>query len=189
MVRDLSLPVSDRQRKAPLALEVLMPAHTRSVAYLLAVAASYLVLAAGCGSTAISPPAAAGTPDEDVSVGYGTLRRSDVAGAVWSLAVDERDLPGVGRVHDLLRSRVPGLEVVRRPDGELALRLRGARSGQVDEEPIVVVDGAPIRPGTLDRINPFDVQRIDVLRDVASASIYGSRASGGVILITTRRAR
>jgi TonB-dependent SusC/RagA subfamily outer membrane receptor len=153
-----------------------------------AIPSCFLVLATGCWSH--GPPSAAGRAvDAEVNVGYGTLRKSEVTGAVWSVTVDGLDLQRAGRVEELLRSAVPGLEVIGRPGGELSLRLRGTRSFQANEEPLVVVDGAPIHPGTLDRINPFDIHRIDVLRDVASTSIYGSRGSGGVILITTRRAR
>jgi TonB-dependent SusC/RagA subfamily outer membrane receptor len=174
---------------APLALEVLMSAHKRFSMLALAVPSCWLVLMEGCLSSHTPAPGGVTAVNAEVNVGYGTLRRAEVTGAVWSLAVDELDRQGVGRVEELLQSRVPGLEVIRRPSGELSLRLRGTRSFPADEDALVVVDGIPIRPGTLDRINPFDIDHIDVLRDAASASIYGSRGSGGVILITTRRSR
>lgn len=166
-----------------------MSAHTHGSTLSLAIAGTCLLLAVGCRSSHSPPPAGLSTVDAEVNVGYGTLRRSDVSGAVWSFTPDEMDLHRGGAVVELLRSRVPGLEVVRRFDGELSLRLRASRPFQSDEEALVVVDGVPIQRGTLERINPIDVQRIDVLRDAASASIYGSRGSGGVILIMTRRAR
>ena len=102
----------------------------------------------------------------------------------------------VARVGDMLIGRVPGLEVLRLPNGSYSLRIRGPRTlrGSVaDEEPLLVLDGTPLPRGSLsaalNTLSPHDIARIDVLRDVSATSIYGSRGANGVIVITTKRPR
>lgn len=138
--------------------------------------------ASGCHQRRVAAPARPAAGDE-VNVGYGTAQRRDVTGAISSLR--EEDLPEdrSGGMEKLLQSKLPGVRVIRTRGGELSLQIRGR------DNALVVVDGALLRPGDFDRINPHDVQRIDVLRDVASTAIYGARGVNGVVLITTRRAR
>jgi TonB-dependent SusC/RagA subfamily outer membrane receptor len=108
------------------------------------------------------------------------------------VADDWRRTP-VNRIEDLLIGRIAGVLVDRGGDGSPSIRIRGVGSFR-NSEPLVVVDGFPL-PTTLPLgsvlagMNPNDVMRIDVLKDASSAAIYGSRASNGVLLITTRHAR
>jgi len=91
---------------------------------------------------------------------------------------------------------VPGLEVTRTPEGGYRLRIRGARSirgNPTDDDPLLVIDGITISSGslgtTLAELAPGDIAQIDVLKDAAATSAYGSRGANGVIVITTKRAR
>lgn len=113
-------------------------------------------------------------------------RSGDGTGAVSSLSGDDR--PGGNQdmtIEAFLRGQVPGLQVARAPDGGVTVRIRGG-GGQ---EPLVVIDGVPIEPRTLGRtlanLNPRDIEEVEVLRDVASTSLYGTRGAYGVLLITT----
>lgn len=149
----------------------------------LSLAAAALLLA-GCGG---NPP-----PDDDpdlVQIGYGTQHRRQLTTAVGSVQGDEMT-PHATRVEELMMGRIAGVDVRRLPNGDYSVRVRGATGLITDGEPLYVIDGIPITPlypgSALVDIAPQDVQRIDVLKDAASASIYGSRAMNGVILITTR---
>ncbi len=91
---------------------------------------------------------------------------------------------------------VPGLEVTRTSDGGYRLRIRGARSirgTSTDDDPLLVIDGITVSSeslgNTLSELAPGDIARIDVLKDAAATSAYGSRGANGVIVITTKRAR
>jgi TonB-dependent SusC/RagA subfamily outer membrane receptor len=101
----------------------------------------------------------------------------------------------VARVEELLRARVPGLEVLRLPNGDYTLRIRGQRGlrgATADEEPLLVIDDMPVPSGsigaTLAGLAPRDIARIDVLKDAAATAIYGARGANGVIIIKTQRA-
>jgi iron complex outermembrane receptor protein len=115
-------------------------------------------------------------------------------GAVSTVVPSETDAR-VARVEEMLRG-VPGLDVLRLPDGGYQLRIRGHRSirgNPGDDDPLLVVDGIPISrealAGTLAALAPGDVARIEVLKDAGATGIYGSRGANGVIVITTKRAR
>jgi TonB-dependent SusC/RagA subfamily outer membrane receptor len=153
-----------------------------------------VVLLMGCGGSGSIRPQGL-TPDDEVSVGYGTQSKSRTTTAIASLVPTEADTR-VTRIEDLLQARVPGLEVRRLPDGNYSLRIRGAhslRGGVTDDEPLLVIDDHQVPAGalgsTLAGISPRDVARIDVLKDAASASVYGLRGGNGVIIITTKRGR
>lgn len=151
------------------------------------------VLGTGCGgSRAIRTQAP--TPDDDVSVGYGTQSKRTTAVAVTSVTPNEADTRA-GRIEDLLRARVPGLEVLPQGHGQYTLRIQAARSllgDQQADEPLLVIDDVPVPAGSLGSalagVAPRDVARIDVLKDAAATSVYGVRGGNGVIIITTKRA-
>ena len=149
-----------------------------------------LVLAAGCQS---QPPLAYSPGPhmaDSVHVGYGIRARSDVLGAVSSITAEELVNVRVSHVAELLEGRIPGLSVQRGASGDYSIAIRGTSSFQGNTEPLVVIDGVPASTGmginSLLGINPYDVERIDVLKDATSA-IYGSRGMNGVIRITTKR--
>lgn len=144
------------------------------------------VTAAGC------IPAVAGHPEaEMVSVGYGEQSSRNVTGAIGSVHGVEQSEVGGTTVVEFLQSRVPGLRVVTRPDGDLSVRIRGAPSS-LDGEPLVVIDGTPIFSGRLMSafagLTMSDIERVDVLKDAGSTAIFGIHGGNGVILITTRGA-
>jgi TonB-dependent starch-binding outer membrane protein SusC len=112
-------------------------------------------------------------------------------GAVTSIVEDEKSGVESLRIDEYLKGRIPGLQVISTREGGVTLRLRGGHTstGASNVPPLVIIDGVPIEPRLLGSVlftlRPRDIKRIDVLRDIASTSIYGMRAAGGVILIST----
>lgn len=145
-----------------------------------------LALAACARSSHPSP--AAGTKDS-VEVGYGAQPKDKVMGAVTALS-DRDAVSRPMRIDQLLRGKVPGLQIVQGPRGP-SFRIRGTGSLLADEEPLIVVDGVMIPSesvsSALAGLMPDDIKGVSVLKDVASTSIYGGRGAGGVILITTKK--
>jgi TonB-dependent starch-binding outer membrane protein SusC len=145
-----------------------------------------------CAVGACSRSSRAKQPSADsVQIGYGAQPKDKVSGAVTSISPDAaRPL----RIEELLRGKVSGVQVLHRGD-RVTLRIRGDRALSPDQErePLVIVDGVMIQEGNIANalagLTPDDIKKIDVLKDVASTSIYGSRGAGGVILITTKARR
>ena len=129
--------------------------------------------------------------DEVVVVGYGSMKRSDVATAISSVKPEDMNLAGANSrdVRQLLDGKVAGLSITRtngsNPNNGVAVQMRGVVSVNGDIAPLVVIDGIP--GGNLDLLRSEDIESIDVLKDGSAAAIYGSRANAGVILITTKR--
>ncbi len=126
--------------------------------------------------------------DEVVAIGYGTVKKQDLTGAVSSVGGNSLAERQTVKATQALQGAMPGLMVTRTSgaaDASATIRVRGVTTIS-DSSPLVIVDGIP---GTLDWINPSDIESISVLKDAASASIYGSRAAAGVILVTTKRAK
>ena len=123
-------------------------------------------------------------------VGYGTQERRDVNGAVAQADGEKLMANSPRTVSDMLVGRFAGVEVTKLANGGTSIRIRGARSMRSNQEPLVVLDGMPQRNGsaTLNDLDPHDITSIEVLKDAAASSVYGSRGSNGVILIATRRA-
>ena len=112
-----------------------------------------------------------------------------MTGSISSLRPEETDA-AVTQVVQMLE-RVPGLTVIHLSNGDISLRIRGTRSLQGDNEPLLVIDGVPAQGAigaSLAGLAPHDIARIDVLKDAGSTAIYGIRGANGVILITTKRA-
>lgn len=128
--------------------------------------------------------------DEVVAIGYGTMKKSDLTGSVASVSgveVSDRNLVNVSQS---LQGITPGLMVTRSggsaADASASIRVRGVTTIG-DSNPLIIVDGVPVT--SLDWVNPNDIENISVLKDAASASIYGSKAASGVILVTTKKAK
>lgn len=143
--------------------------------------------------------------DEIVVVGYGTRSRRELSTSVASVsAADIQDVPVAG-IGAALQGKAPGLQVTQNagnPGNGMTIRIRGAASLSASNQPLYVIDGVPIlrdsysQMGTggqditaISALNPDEIQSIDILKDAAAAAIYGSRASNGVVLITTKRGR
>jgi TonB-dependent SusC/RagA subfamily outer membrane receptor len=124
----------------------------------------------------------------DVNVAYGSQQRRDVNGAVDHADGDKMLAANPRTVSDMLVGRFPGVEVTPTSNGRVSIRIRGAHSVKGNQEPLLVLDGVPQNGGnTLTDLDPHDIASIDVLKDAASTSAYGSRGANGVILIATRR--
>ncbi len=125
--------------------------------------------------------------DEVVVVGYGSVRKADLAGSVAVLDNKSfRDQP-ITQVSDALQGRVAGVNVVSDglPGGSVKIRIRGTNSINKSNDPLYVVDGM-VRESGLDGINPEDIQSMQILKDASSTAIYGSRGANGVVIITTK---
>ncbi|WP_205503743.1 SusC/RagA family TonB-linked outer membrane protein [Rufibacter psychrotolerans] len=127
--------------------------------------------------------------EEVVVVGYGTQLRREVSTAISSVSAEEITQTPVTRVEQALQGRVAGVQVTNlsgQPGDAPTVRIRGIGSTG-NSSPIFIVDGFPV--GGIDYLNPGDIESIDVLKDAASAAIYGARGGNGVVIITTRQGR
>ena len=129
--------------------------------------------------------------DEVVVVAYGTQKARSVTGSMSKLDASElSDMP-VSQIGEKLQGKFSGVQINQangEPNGGLVIRVRGAASINGGNEPLVVIDGFPTTSG-LASISPDEIENITVLKDAASASLYGSRAANGVILVTTKSAK
>lgn len=149
----------------------------------------------------------AGGLDEVVVVGYGTVKKRDLTGAVSSVKAADLVMSSGPEIGSMLKGKVAGLTIRQnsaQPGGGFDILIRGAGSVQASNQPLYVVDGFPItdiqqpalngryQTGTqspLNSFNPNDIESIEVLKDASATSIYGSRAANGVILITTKKGK
>lgn len=128
--------------------------------------------------------------DEVVVVGYGTMRKKDLTGAITQVRPDQLAKESPSTVQDLLRSGVPGLNVGVNASakGGGSLQIRGQRSLAAKNDPLLVVDNV-VFFGELSEINPQDIEQIDILKDASSAAIFGAKSANGVIIITTKKGK
>ena len=127
-----------------------------------------------------------------VNIGYGEIEKDRLTGAVSTVNADEARQAGAKSLAEMLAGRVAGVDVTTAPGGGIKVRIRGSHSLTGNNEPLFVVDGMPLMNtsnGVLRDINPYDIESISVLKDVASTAIYGVRGGNGVILIRTRLGR
>lgn len=128
------------------------------------------------------------TLEEVVVVGYGVQRKSDLTGAVASVkASDALKTTPTGNVSDALQGRMAGVSVLSGsgdPSQDNTIRVRGINSITAETGPLVVIDG--FIGGSLQSLNPSDIQSIEVLKDASATAVYGSRGANGVILVTTK---
>ncbi|MDR3678413.1 MAG: TonB-dependent receptor [Flavipsychrobacter sp.] len=142
--------------------------------------------------------------NEVVVVGYGSQKRKDITGAVSSFKATNLDERPVGRIDDALLGELAGVDVKQTsgaPGKPMSIQVRGTGSISAGSEPLYVIDGFPLNTAQpngsgsfasgnpLDNMNPNDIESIQVLKDAAAAAIYGSRASNGVVLITTKKGK
>lgn len=127
--------------------------------------------------------------EEVVVVGYGTQRKEAVTGSVASMKGDEMRAVAGSNITQSLQGRVAGVEmsqVSSKPGETMQIRIRGTRSLNASNDPLIVLDGIPFA-GNLSDINPSDIKSLDILKDASATAIYGSRGANGVIIITTNR--
>ena len=130
------------------------------------------------------------TLDEVVVIGYGTVKKRDLTGAVASVSSKDLVANPVANVTQALQGQLPGVSVASqdgRPGAEVAIRIRGGGSITQSNDPLFVVDGFPV--SSISDIPADQIESIDVLKDAASTAIYGARGANGVILVTTKNAK
>ena len=129
------------------------------------------------------------TLEEVVVVGYGTMKKSDLTGSITSVNAEEMMKRNPVNLGQGLQGAAAGVSVIRSsgsPDGGFNIRIRGVATVNGSSDPLYVVDGVQV--GTsIDFLNPNDVESIEILKDASATAIYGSRASNGVIIITTKK--
>ncbi|RNL91982.1 TonB-dependent receptor [Sinomicrobium pectinilyticum] len=148
--------------------------------------------------------------DEVVVIGYGSVKKSDLTGAVSSVKAEDLNPGANASVEQALQGRVAGVQISQKsnePGGGLSVNIRGSGSINAGTEPLYVIDGIIVNNGAvaatggagftanstprnpLNTLNPADIQSIEVLKDASSTAIYGSRGSNGVVLITTKKGK
>lgn len=127
------------------------------------------------------------TLDEVVVVGYGVQKKSVVTAAISRVTAEDLNNTTPSRIEDALKGKVSGVQITQssgQPGADSKVRIRGV--GTVNNsEPLYIVDGMPV-DGGINYLNPTDIQSVEILKDAASAAIYGARAANGVILVTTK---
>lgn len=125
--------------------------------------------------------------DEVVVVGYGTVKRRDLTGAVSSMKNSDVVVAPTNNVMEALQGKVAGMDITKssgETGSDVNILLRGSRSIYGSNEPLFIIDGIP---GSYSQVNPSDIESIDVLKDASSTAIYGSAGANGVVIITTKR--
>jgi TonB-linked SusC/RagA family outer membrane protein len=125
-----------------------------------------------------------------INIGYGTVKKKDLTGAVSSVAADVIAAAPVSSALEAIQGRVAGINISSTegsPDAELTVRVRGGGSITGDNSPLYIVDGFPV--SSIADIAPQDIETIDILKDASSTAIYGSRGANGVILVTTKNSK
>lgn len=135
--------------------------------------------------------------DEVVVVGYGTVKKSDMTGSVSAVKADQINKGVISSPSDLLKGKTAGVVITSgdgQPGSASTIRIRGGSSLNASNDPLIVIDGLPISNESiggvsdqLSSINPSDIESFTVLKDASATAIYGSRASNGVIIITTKK--
>ncbi len=134
---------------------------------------------------------------EDVVVtGYGTVKRENVTGSIATVKSEDFNKGAITSPQELLAGKVAGVSVITNgePGGGAVIRIRGGSSLSANNDPLIIIDGVPVASdpisgsrNNLNIVNPSDIETFTVLKDASATAIYCSRASNGVILITTKR--
>ncbi|NCU03189.1 MAG: SusC/RagA family TonB-linked outer membrane protein [Chitinophagaceae bacterium] len=148
---------------------------------------------------AVSLSAAQGTLNEVVVVGYGTQRKRDLSGSVATVSSKDFVKGALQTPEQLIAGKVAGVQITPNsgaPGSGSRIRIRGGASLNASNDPLIVIDGVPVDNGgisgatnPLNLINPNDIETFTILKDPSAAAIYGSRASNGVVLITTKKGK
>ncbi len=135
--------------------------------------------------------------EEIVMIGYGVAKKDDLTGSVVAIKAEDMNRGAVVSTQDMMQGKVPGLQIIPGdggPNSGSTIRIRGAASLNASNDPLIVIDGVPVASDAgsgmanpLSLVNPNDIESFTVLKDASAAAIYGSRASNGVIIITTKK--
>ena len=153
----------------------------------------------GNGPMNISLGQASSSLTDVVVIGYGTSRKKDLTGSIATVGQKDFQKGSITTAEQLISGKVAGVQITSnggQPGSGSVIRIRGVSSLSSSQDPLIVIDGVPLENGSisgsanaLSLINPNDIESFTVLKDASAAAIYGSRASGGVILITTKKGR
>src|SRR6185437_4285558 len=142
-------------------------------------------------SVTVSLKASSVNLSDVVVIGYGTVKRADVTGAV--AGINQKDIRSrpVDNALQAMQGKVSGVDVGsnERPGTLPTINIRGVRSLTASNTPLFVVDGIPLITGGIDNINPSDIETIDILKDASATAIYGSRGANGVVIVTTKQGK
>ncbi|MEI6899616.1 MAG: TonB-dependent receptor [Bacteroidota bacterium] len=137
--------------------------------------------------------------NEVIVIGYGTVKKGDATGSVQALDKKDFNQGAISSPQQLIIGKIPGVQVTSyggAPGGDAVIRIRGGASINASNDPLIILDGVPLDDngisgsrGTLGMLNPDDIETYTVLKDASATAIYGSRASNGVILITTKKGK
>lgn len=137
--------------------------------------------------------------NEVVVIGYGTRLKKDLTGSVTAITAKDFNKGSITTPEQLIAGKVAGVQIVSNggaPGSGSTIRIRGGASLNASNDPLIVIDGVPVdngsisgAPNALSLINPNDIESFNILKDASAAAIYGSRASNGVIIITTKKGR
>ncbi len=135
--------------------------------------------------------------NEVVVIGYGSAKKSDLTGSVTAITASDFNQGAISSPQELLNGKVPGVQITNgggAPGAGATIRIRGGASLNASNDPLIIIDGVPMDNGgvagmrnPLNTINPSDIETFTVLKDASATAIYGSRASNGVIIITTKK--
>ncbi|HWJ92496.1 MAG TPA: SusC/RagA family TonB-linked outer membrane protein [Flavisolibacter sp.] len=153
----------------------------------------------GLSTADVSLSPTAGSLNEVVVIGYGTTRKKDLTGAVTAITAKDFNKGAIVTPEQLIAGKVAGVQITSNggaPGSGSTIRIRGGASLNASNDPLIVIDGVPVANGgiagtanPLSLINPNDIESFNILKDASATAIYGSRASNGVIIITTKKGR
>lgn len=129
---------------------------------------------------------------EVVVVGYGTMEKSNITGAISSVKAEDISKAPVPNLVEAIRGQVAGVRMLRtsgQPGSDVEFYIRGKNSLNNSNEPLIVIDGIPSTGGNLAELNTSDIESVNILKDAAAASIYGVKGANGVILVTTKEGK
>ena len=129
--------------------------------------------------------------EEVVAIGYGVQRKEEVTGSVASVDAEQMKEIPAANVSQALQGRVSGVQMTQtssKPGASMQIRIRGTRSLNASNDPLIVLDGIPFA-GSMNDISPSDIKTLEILKDASATAIYGSRGANGVIIITTNKGK
>ena len=129
--------------------------------------------------------------EEVVVIGYATVKKKDVTGAV--AGINQKDIRArpVDNVLQAMQGKLSGVDITsnERPGTVATIKIRGERSVNATNDPLYVVDNIPLSSGGIEYLNPNDIESIDVLKDASATAIFGSRGANGVVIVTTKQGK
>ncbi|MFT4093961.1 MAG: TonB-dependent receptor [Niabella sp.] len=129
--------------------------------------------------------------DQVVVIGYGTVKKKDLTGAVTGIGEKDLRARPVANALEAMQGKVAGVDIssTERPGTVASINIRGVRSLTASNSPLYVVDGIPLITGGIEYLNPNDIEAIDVLKDASATAIYGARGANGVVIVTTKKGK